>query len=73
MLIDIATGDLQTLRHELWHRLTSLNESGAAKSGDPQFLATIDPTRVVLRKAIRKLNAALKKVHGHNCLGEYFV
>ena len=65
MKIDIAQGDLQIIRDHVNARIETI------ESREPSFKYYRDDIKV-LRKLIRKLNAALKKVHGHDCGGDRY-
>ena len=72
MNIDIATSDLQALRDEAYARVLDLR---AMRAGGTDFVSyNHNYTRILrLRKFIRKLNRALKQVHGHDCNGQYYL
>lgn len=60
MQIDIAKDDLQMLRTAAYLQYRYLEKASKGERQRP-------PLMDVLAKFIRKLNRALKKVHGHDC------
>ena len=70
MQIDIAKSELQTLRHEMWHRLQYLRATPAA--AHPETYAIVATEIRVLEKFIRKLNRALTVAYGHDCHGSLY-
>jgi hypothetical protein len=63
--IDVAKEDLFSLRY-------ALKLSVERMEGCPNPSAWGEMPKIA-RKAIRKLNAALKKVHGHDCHGDMYL
>ena len=70
MKVDIARSELQTLRHETWHRLQYLRATPAA--ADPRTYSIVATEIIVLEKFIRKLNRALTAAYGHDCNGSFY-
>lgn len=64
MKIDIAKDDLQSLRDILKMSLEHMFSF-------PNISAFDDRPTIAI-KTIRKINRALKKVHGHDCNGIYY-
>ena len=62
MKIEVSKEELQAIRDILWegraHYSRAHERTGMVKIGD---------------KLIRKVNAALKKVHGHDCCGDRYL
>ena len=65
MKIEISKDDLMDLRH-----LASRQVYTMEHCPNPAAWGDIPKTG---RKFIRKLNAALKKVHGHDCMGDTYL
>jgi len=61
MKIDIAKEDLQGIRELLWEGRSYYSRSGHR-----------DKMVALGTKIIKKINACLKKVHGHDCDGEHY-
>ena len=72
MKIDIARGDLQTLRSSAWEELRRLQNTPAGQSSSQPIYKAVGPQIRVLQKFIRKLNRALVEVHGHDCNAQMY-
>jgi hypothetical protein len=70
--IDIAKGDLQSLRCSVWQELRRLQNTPAGRSSNPLIYEAVGPQVRVLQKFIRKLNRALVEVHGHDCNAQMY-
>ena len=65
MKIEVAAKDLQALRDIVWQ--------GRAYYGRRRRELDASPTMLAGTKMIKRLNAALKKQHGHDCNGEAYL
>lgn len=70
MKIDIAKGDLHTLRSCLYEEFWRLANTPAATS--KEFRPAVDAQLRILRKVGNKLNMAIAKVYGRGCYMEEF-
>ena len=70
MNVDIAKGDLLTLRSEVYERYRQMARCPAASS--ETMRVCVERQIVVLWKLIGKLNRACKKAYGHDCAAYCF-
>lgn len=65
MKLAVSPKDLQSLRRLIANQVNTLvhlpNPAGVQRDIE------------VGRKMVRKLNAALKRMHGHDCMGSYYL
>lgn len=75
MKIDIAKADLQIIRdHVRWRILHSVElRDRWQERGSISVAGFFGNDVAVLKKLNRKINAALKQVHGHDCNGGDYV
>ena len=64
MIINVVSGDLQVIRDHIREGMVHLDAIGT--------LHAIADAKI-LRNFNRELNAALKKIHGHDCRGDDYL
>ena len=69
MRVEIAAEDLQYVRDALWDK----RALAAKELLRNRHLTQPRKDKAVGTKLIKRMNSALKKVHGHNCGGDAYV
>ena len=71
MKIEVAKEDLQAIREILWEGRKYYARARLVRLVNPSLV--IDGNVTVGTKMIKRINAALKKTHGHDCCGEHYL
>jgi hypothetical protein len=71
MKIEIAKEDLQKFRNIVWHGRSHFAKESLKDTSVSQMCIS-KQYNYMGTKLLKKLNQALKKVHGHDCCGELY-